>query len=186
MNTQSNSWQHRPAPVVVAVDLGPRSAVAVLAGARAADRVGAALILLHVVHDPVDAPGFYHRRQIAGGLLRPIQELARDMAVEFLAEQRREHRELKSLARAQWAIVKGLPRQRIVEASNRLGAGLLVVGAAEDGRSRIGLHQPLSAWLVAHCREPVMVVAQEGVPEGVAEQGAAMRQVERAYGALAA
>ena len=182
MNTQSNSWQRRPAPVMVAVDLGPDSAAVVLAGARAADRVGAALILLHVVHDPIDAPGFYHRRQIAGGPLRPIQELAREMAVEFLAEQRRAHRGLKPLAGAQWAIVKGLPRQRIVEASNRLGAGLLVVGSRKDKRSGIGLHQSLSACLVTHSRVPVMAVT----PEGVVEQGAVMRQVERAYGALAA
>ena len=49
-------------PVLVAVDFSPTSKAALAWAADAARDQGASLLVLHVVHDPADAPGTYRAR----------------------------------------------------------------------------------------------------------------------------
>ena len=187
MNEITDSPIGSPAPVLVAVDFGPHAGAAVVLGAEAAARVGADLWLLHVVHDPVDRPGFYRRRQPMSGPLIPVQELAREMASEFLTGLRADHGDLEPLARAQWKMVAGLPQQRILEVCDFLGAGVLVVGAGSEAGGLLARLRPsLAAHLTDHGKVPVVVVGTDpGAAMGF-EEAHTLRLVDRAYGALAA
>lgn len=117
-----------PSRVLIAVDFSEASREAVRVGAYLAGRLGAPLTLLHVIHDSVDAPGFY-RDPVAEGPQRPIDAIAKDMGDEFLASMRREHPGLSALAQPDLMTVSGLPVTRIPEVCRFVCAGLLVIGS---------------------------------------------------------
>lgn len=179
-------------PILVAVDLGPHSDAAVVLGAQAAQCLGVGLRLLHVVHDPVDRPGFYRREQAASGPLLPAMELAREMATQVLPRLRAAHHGLAALAAADWLLVSGLPQQRILEVSAQLDAGMLVLGAASGRLGPMARLRPsLAARISQRSAVPVMV-AEAVCSES--DQGAAMdceaicaqRSIQRVYDSWAA
>jgi len=151
-----------PGPVLVAVDLGPESAAAILAGAHLADSAGVGLRLLHVVHDPVDAPGFYRRWASPEGPLLPNMELARQRAEVLLADLRAAHGGVAALLVARWTLVAGVPGPRIVELATGLSAGVLVV-AGRELPVGFSLHQRPSTlkFLRRHGEVPVVVACVE-------------------------
>ena len=159
-----------PARVVSAVDFGEASREAVRVAAYLAGRLGAALTLLHVVHDPVDAPGFY-RDPNGEGPRRPIEAIAKDMGDEFLASMRREHSGLSALAQSDLMTVSGLPVTRIPEVCRIVCAGLLVIGsgsgsntgAEPSSRAEISStwHRTLSERLARNAACPLLVVSAE-------------------------
>jgi nucleotide-binding universal stress UspA family protein len=120
-------------PVLVAVDFSEDSRAAVAWAAIEADRLGARLLILHVVHDPASSPGFY--RQIGEDWLRPMADVAGEMMDAFVAEMRAEHPSLTALSEAETRQVTGLPAGRIVETAEAVNAPLIVVGS----RGRTGL-----------------------------------------------
>ncbi|WP_417809515.1 universal stress protein [Thioclava sp.] len=122
-----------PQPVLCAVDFSSDSEAALLWAAAQAERDGARLIVLHVVHDPASSPGFYRKPSV--GWLRPMEEVAREMFTEFLAAVRERNPEAAGLLRAETMIVDGLPSGRICEVADEIGAGIVVVGS----RGRTGL-----------------------------------------------
>jgi nucleotide-binding universal stress UspA family protein len=134
--------------VVVAVDFSEASREAVLVAAYLAGRLGAPLTLLHVIHDPVDTPGFYSDTADEGPQ-RPIEAIARGLADEFLASMRREHPGLSALVQPDFMIVSGLPVTRIPEVCEHLCAGLLVIGpdgGLESGADAVGGRGTASIW----------------------------------------
>jgi PiT family inorganic phosphate transporter len=149
------------APVLCAVDFSADSEAALLWAAAQAQRSGAPLAVLHVVHDPASSPGFY--RKPDEGWLRPMEEVAGEMFTEFMEGMRARHPEAAGLAGAERILVDGLPSGRICEIADRIGAGQVVVGS----RGRTGLpHVMLGsvAERVAQvCAVPVTVVkARDG------------------------
>ena len=120
-------------PVLVAVDFAPDSEAALLWAGDYADRVNAPLVVLHVVHDPADAPGYYKRSD--QDLLRPMEDVAVEMLDRFLAGIATEHPHLSSLETAEKVLVKGIPATRILEVARKRGACLIVMGS----RGRTGL-----------------------------------------------
>jgi len=120
-------------PLLVAVDFSDDSRAAVAWAGAEADRLGKALTILHVVHDPASSPGFY--RQIGEDWLRPMADVAGEMMDEFLAEMQAAHPGLHALAAAEARQVTGLPAGRIVEVAKAVDAPLVVVGS----RGRTGL-----------------------------------------------
>jgi len=121
------------APILVAVDFSQDSAAALRWAARAAERFDAPLLVLHVVHDPEDAPGSYARAPQAP--LAQIEEVARSMLAEFLEGARREDTVVGGLARLESRIVVGLPTHRILEVAEQVGARMIVLGGR--GRTRL-------------------------------------------------
>jgi len=62
-------------PVLVAVDFSPYSEQALIWAARVAESFEVPLLVLHVVHDPGSAPGYYERaKKRARELLVPASE----------------------------------------------------------------------------------------------------------------
>jgi len=123
----------KPVTILCAVDFSADSEAALLWACEQANRDDGRLVVLHVVHDPASSPGFY--RKPDGDWLRPMDEVAREMFQEFLAEFRNQHSETPSVERIETKVVSGLPSGRIVEVAAAVAADQIVVGS----RGRTGL-----------------------------------------------
>lgn len=150
-------------PILVAIDFSDDSRAAVLWACEFAHCVGARLILLHVIHDPVSSPGFYHAE--TPGEMRPMEDVAKTMMSDFLADMRTKHPDLEALQSADTRLVAGLPPGRIVEAADLLKAKLIVIGS----RGMTGLDHMLMGSVAERVVElapvPVVVVKSENRPE---------------------
>lgn len=137
MTDENSETRHDPAGegglVLVAVDFAPDSEAALVWACGFADCVGAGLAVLHVVHDPGDAPGYYRKGE--EDLLRPMEDVAFEMLEQFLENAANKHPDLRALKGAQKALVKGIPSTRILEVAKTKGARLIVMGS----RGRTGL-----------------------------------------------
>lgn len=112
--------------ILVGIDFSEDSKAALIWACNYAECSGKNLILLHVVHDPVSSPGFYHKAQEEQ--MRPLQAVAESMMDDFLAQLRTRQPELSALSTAELRFVPGLPPSRIVEVADLLNADLIVVG----------------------------------------------------------
>jgi nucleotide-binding universal stress UspA family protein len=153
-------------PILVAVDFSRASESALLFAASLAESTGNPLTVLHVVHDPGDAPGYY---VIPGRLeqLGRMEDVASTMLDDFLAELRRAHPDLIALKQATTLLVVGLPVPRIMEVIEQVDAHMLVMGSS----GRTGLHRLMlgsKALQAAHvCPVPITIVrAPHGTESG--------------------
>ena len=126
--------------------------------AEFAEAVGAPLYVLHVAHDPLEAPGTYVSAE--SETVAPIKEVAREMLDDFLRERHRDDLELA----IHGEVVVGLPVTRILEVAEREGAQAIVMGA----KGRTALADALlgsKVERVAHLsRIPVVVVKTGQAP----------------------
>ena len=120
-------------PVIVAVDFTDDSEAALIWAGTYADCVGAKLLVLHVVHDPGEAPGSYRHED--EDHLRPMEDVAAKMMADFLAAAAEAHPEIATLQGAETALVKGIPATRILEFAEARRARCIVMGS----RGRTGL-----------------------------------------------
>ena len=120
-------------PILVAVDFAPDSEAALLWASNYADCVSGSLVVLHVVHDPADAPGYYRKGE--EDLLRPMEDVALEMLDQFLGNVAEKHPELTVLEGVEKVLVRGVPATRILEVAAAKGARLVVMGS----RGRTGL-----------------------------------------------
>lgn len=124
-------------PVLVAVDFAPCSEAALAWAATEARAHGWPLVVLHVVHEPDDDPGYYRRIGIddpsSSGL--PLDVAARRAFEALLDRCRREMRDLRALGDVDVVLVSGLPATRILEVAADRDARLVVLGS----RGRTGL-----------------------------------------------
>lgn len=120
-------------PILCAVDFSADSRAALSWGCRQAELMKAALVVLHVIHDPSSSPGFYRRPDT--DWLHPMATVAKEMMEEFLAEAKAAEPDRAVLAAAESRLVAGLPAGRIVETAEEIGAELIVIGS----RGRTGL-----------------------------------------------
>jgi nucleotide-binding universal stress UspA family protein len=149
--------EHRP--VLVAVDFSEDSRAAVLWASAFAARVGGSLVILHVVHDPADQPGYYR----SAGMKPPqtMEQAATGMLDDFVARLKAEHPGLAALCSAEHKLLSGLPPGRIAEAAELLHAKLIVIGS----RGMTGLPHLLqgsvSERVVELANGPVVVIKAE-------------------------
>jgi nucleotide-binding universal stress UspA family protein len=125
-------------PILVPVDFSAHSAVALQCGADLAEALKVPLLVLHVVHDLGEAPGYYSVKG-RGKQLRRMEDVAADMLDEFLQEARKEHRKHQSLENAETVLVVGLPVNRILEIAKKFDARMIVMGS----QGRTGLAHAL-------------------------------------------
>ena len=113
--------------ILVAVDFSACSEKALLWAVGAASCMEARLIVLHVVHDPGSAPGYYSKTKKRGKHLRRMEDAAAEMMDKFMARMREEHPEIPS--DLEQRLVTGLPVNRILEVAKEAGAQLIVMGS---------------------------------------------------------
>ena len=137
MPEHSAESPHGPAgangPIVVAVDFAPDSEAALHWACDFAGTVNAGLVVLHIIHDPVDSPGYYRKGE--EDLLRPMEDVAVEMMDDFLSKTAERHPNGAALRDAEKILIKGVPETRILEVAETKGARLIVMGS----RGRTGL-----------------------------------------------
>lgn len=125
-------------PILVPVDFSAHSAVALERGAGLAGALKVPLLVLHVVHDLGEAPGYYAVKG-RGKQLRRMEDVASDMLDEFIHAARKKHPKHPALENAETALVVGLPVNRILEVAKKSGASMIVMGS----QGRTGLAHAL-------------------------------------------
>lgn len=119
-------------PVLVAVDFSKGSEDALHWAAYFSTKTNNPLIIVHVIHDPAHAPGFYRRE--TGNQLKPVEEVAQNMFDTFLKQALTAQPEHTSIGTAQTVLVKGTPAKRILAVAKKTGAGHIVLGRRGHGK----------------------------------------------------
>jgi len=119
--------------ILVAIDFTKDSEAALLWASEYASCVGAKLLIVHVVHDPADAPGHY--RNSNADQPRPMADIGAEMMDEFLTRMVEKHPEQGAIADADKVLVTDIPVTRILEAARTRNARSIVMGS----RGRTGL-----------------------------------------------
>jgi nucleotide-binding universal stress UspA family protein len=125
--------------ILVPVDFSKHSEAALLFAADCADKIDASIIVLHVIHDLGEAPGYYsvkgRKKQ-----LRRMEDVASDMLEDFIKEIQSQHPELAVLNNINTMLVKGLPVNRILEIAEKSNSRMIVMGSqGRTGLSHIML-----------------------------------------------
>ena len=147
--------------ILVPVDFYPHSAAALRFAANMAQLMKAQIIVLHVVHDPVDVPGFYVHEEKKERRLRRMEDVAADMLTRFMNKVIEDSPDLPAIRTTQTKLIVGIPVTRILEVVMSLRPKCVVMGS--QGRS--GLSQVFvgsTAEKVVHlCPVPVTIVKTE-------------------------
>ena len=143
-------------PIVVPVDFSDYSEEALVYATQIAGCHKSKVIVLHVVHDPAEMPGYYTKKKKK--VLGRMQDAAAEMLKEFLDKVHKDHPEIKGLKKVETMMVMGLPVTRILQVVEKTNAGLVVMGS----QGRTGLKHILlgsKAEQIVHlCPVPVTIV----------------------------
>ena len=115
-------------PILVPVDFSTYSEAALRCAADLAEMIGEPLVVLHVVHDPGEAPGYYTVKGRKKQLHR-LEDVAADMLQEFMATVQKKLPDNAALRMAQTELVTGLPVNRILEVAEKNNARMIVMGS---------------------------------------------------------
>lgn len=115
-------------PILVPVDFSHHSAEALIQASAIAECMKQPVVILHVVHDPAEMPGYYNRMTKKKALVR-IEDLALEMFDEFMQELIKNNPDKKLLKKAERMLVLGLPVTRILEVAKKINASMIVMGS---------------------------------------------------------
>ncbi len=150
--------------ILVPVDFSPHSEAAVELAIELADALKTPLVVLHVVHDPGEEPGFYARK-LKKKQIRKMEDVGSDLLSDFIAEIAKRHPESESISHAIPALLVGLPVTRILELIKKIKPRMVIMGS----RGRSGLAHVLvgsRAEQVVHLSPvPVTIVKLAKTPE---------------------
>jgi len=125
--------------LLVATDFTPFSEEALIFAGNLADKLEAQLLLLHVIHDPAEAPGFYVQKMKKKKFLRSMEEAANEMMDAFLEKMKKAYPDQTSIQEAIPLLVVGTPVSRIIEIAEKRQANMIIVGS----HGRTGLSRAL-------------------------------------------
>lgn len=114
-------------PILVAVDFSEDAEAALVWACGYAGQVGAEVLVLHVVHDPIESPGSYQRSE--ADVLRPMEERAAEMLQQFVGRFAKAHPDLQAAGALKTRLVRGIPATRIVEVAEKIDASMVVMGS---------------------------------------------------------
>ena len=115
--------------LLVAVDFSPFSEEALIFASQLAEKLKAQLLVLHVIHDPAEAPGFYAQKGKKKKFLKSMEESANEMMQEFLLKIRETHPDQVPLKKAKSLLVVGTPVTRIVEVAEKNQVSMIIIGS---------------------------------------------------------
>ena len=116
-------------PIVIAIDFSDDSKAALEWGMEEAALRKAPVTILHVVHDPGETPGYYHKKKKT--VMVPLTEAAEQIFNEFVDECRDEIPGLKKMddLPVRRKLARGIPVRRILEFSEKWDARMIVMGS---------------------------------------------------------
>ena len=144
-------------PILVPVDFSAHSKAALLKACELAGCTNDPVLVLHVIHDPADMPGYYGQVTKKKKLLR-IEDLARESFDDFMQTVIEENPDVKLLKKVERMLVVGLPVNRILEVAKKRDASMVVMGS--QGRTGIQ-HLMLGSkaeQVTRLCQAPVLIV----------------------------
>jgi nucleotide-binding universal stress UspA family protein len=149
-------------PLLVGVDFTPASEAALVAAARRADAARAPLLVVHVVHESGNSPGFYCKARRPDDV-RPISDIAAGMLDSFMQKMIAKYPQWPIIAKAERLLVAGVPDHRILELAKNRGAQQILVGDSTPGRSAVmeRILGSVGDWLSRHSSIPVQRVAAD-------------------------
>ena len=115
--------------LLVAVDFTSYSEEALVFASGLAKCLSARLLVLHVIHDPTEAPGFYARQWKKKKYLQTMEEAAEEMMQEFLKKMRQAYPNQTPIEKATPLLVVGIPAKRIVEVAEKKQASMIIIGS---------------------------------------------------------
>jgi len=115
--------------LLVAVDFTPFSEKALVFASELAEKLEAQLLVLHVIHDPAEAPGFYAQKGKKKKFQQSMEEAAEEMMAEFLAKMRKNHPDQLPIKKAVPLLVVGTPVTRILEIAKKKKARMIIIGS---------------------------------------------------------
>ena len=115
--------------LLVAVDFSSFSKEALIYASGLAKDLGSKLIVLHVIHDPAEAPGFYSKKKKKKKFLQSIEDAASEMMDEFLKSIQEENPGCKNLEKAEPLLVVGTPVKRIIEVAKKKHVRMIILGS---------------------------------------------------------
>ncbi len=141
--------------ILVAVDFSEISAAAVRRSLTLAEALEAEILLLHVIHVPAEAPGFYSSRKLGRKLFRNMEEAATGMMEEFAAKHLK-----KAKPKAQTRLLPGLPGDEIVRQARKWKADLVVIGTRGHSGLKRMLLGSVADQIIRTCPCPVLSVRE--------------------------
>ena len=118
--------------ILVPIDFSRCSEAVLLQACELASCMKLPIVVLHVVHDPSEMPGYYAKMTKKKNLVR-MEDVAKEMFDEFMETMVKSHPKLDRLAEAESMLVIGLPVGRILEVAESVNAAMIVMGS--QGRS---------------------------------------------------
>ena len=128
MNSEfENNNKIQQGPILVAADFSANSKIAVIWAIDLAIALSAPVVLIHIVHDRAEGPGYYrHDKKDA---MRPMEDIAGKMMLDFVESLGETGLQYKSFENIETRIVTGLPVTRILETAENIGARMIVMGS---------------------------------------------------------
>jgi nucleotide-binding universal stress UspA family protein len=152
--------------LLVPVDFSADSQAALQMALTLAGRLNARVLLLHVVHDPSNRPGFYKSVTAGSTVMITMEEAAREMMDTFLAENGVDAYAAAHNISVNVMLVQGLPVTQILKVAKREGATMIVMGSRGlTGFSRFLLGSKAER-VVQLSPIPVLVVKEPKVSSG--------------------
>ena len=138
--------------ILVAIDFSAGSVNALRYALKIAEKFDAQLVLLHVLHDPAEAPGFYSSKKAGKKVLRNMEEAASRMMEEFVEKH------LKKWEKFGTRIIPGLPAEQIVRLAEKEKVDMIVMGTnGHSGLKRLMLGS-VTDKVIRACTCPVLAV----------------------------
>jgi nucleotide-binding universal stress UspA family protein len=114
-------------PILAAADFSANSETAVIWAIDLAIALSAPIVLIHIVHDRAEGPGYYrHDKKDA---MRPMEDIAGKMMLDFVERLGEKDLQYKSFKNIETRIVTGLPVTRILETAENIDARMIVMGS---------------------------------------------------------
>jgi nucleotide-binding universal stress UspA family protein len=146
--------------ILVPVDFSPHSGAALVCAAELAEVLDLPIVVLHVVHDLGEAPGYYAIKGRKKHLAR-MEDVAADMLDDFMRKVRKKFPERQTLKDAETVLVVGLPVSRILEMAKRINARMIIMGSmGRTGISHVLLGSKAEQ-VVRLAPIPVMIVKRD-------------------------
>lgn len=118
--------KYKKPPLLVPTDFSRHALAALKCAHELAVATHRHIILLHVVHDPEHAPGYYNERS-ANGVLT-MDDVAAEMCKEFISQAASEVENFEN-DRIDVLLVPGSPTRRILEVANMVQPYMIVMGS---------------------------------------------------------
>ncbi len=147
-------------PILVPVDFSSNANKAITLGAELAMCLRCPLLVLHVVHDPGHAPGYYSFKG-RKKLLNRMEDTAGEMLTAFMRRLRKQCLKNPAVRQAKGILVVGLPVNRILEIAEKEDVRMIIMGS----QGRTGLEHLMigsKAEQVVHLSKRPVTIVKDG------------------------